>query len=114
MTTGEAGAGSAPISAAVARPEHGVVVVSVIGEIDLTTAEELNHVCGQALVPQPRSLRVDLSGVEFCDSTGLAALIGINSRCATEQVSLVFVPSPTIRRLAQRTGLTSILPLASS
>lgn len=30
-----------------------------------------------------RELLVDPEGVEFCDSTGLATLIGINSRCIT-------------------------------
>ncbi|MEV6909914.1 STAS domain-containing protein [Amycolatopsis sp. NPDC051071] len=112
MASGDDHIREVPFSATVTRPDGAQVVIGVAGEIDLTTSEDLKETFEEALDPVPGRLVVDLAGVEFCDSTGLATLVGINARCATEGVDLSFLPSPTIRRLALKTGLSTLLPLA--
>ncbi|OLZ49658.1 anti-anti-sigma factor [Amycolatopsis keratiniphila subsp. nogabecina] len=112
VTSGDGQHREVPFSVSVARPDDAEVVIAVAGEIDLTTSEDLKETFEEALEPLPGRLVVDLEGVEFCDSTGLATLVGINDRCGTQGVALRFLPSPTIRRLASKTGLTTLLPLA--
>lgn len=114
MTSGDGHVREVPFSVTVARPDGAQVVMAVVGEIDLTTSEDLKETFDKALDPVPGRLTVDLEGVEFCDSTGLATLVGINDRCTTAGVDLSFLPSPTIRRLALKTGLSTLLPLAGS
>jgi anti-anti-sigma factor len=51
------------------------VTVTVRGHLDVDSATVLNTALDQVLDrPQPRIV-VDLSGVEFCDSTGLSAFV---------------------------------------
>jgi anti-sigma B factor antagonist len=57
------------------REEDGVRVLEVTGELDLSTAPALClRLDAARRVAHPRML-VDLSALEFCDSTGLRALI---------------------------------------
>lgn len=57
------------------RQEAGVRVLDVAGELDINTAPGLClRLQAARHGPSPRVL-VDLSGLEFCDSTGLRALI---------------------------------------
>ncbi|WP_410662167.1 STAS domain-containing protein [Amycolatopsis sp. lyj-84] len=114
MTGGDGDSREVPFSVTVARPDGAQVVMAVAGEIDLTTSEDLKESFEEALEPVPGRLVVDLEDVDFCDSTGLATLVRINDRCTTQGVDLSFLPSPTIRRLALKTGLSTLLPLAGS
>ncbi|RSM79715.1 anti-sigma factor antagonist [Amycolatopsis sp. WAC 01375] len=114
VTSGDGDNREIPFSVTVTRPDGAEVVIAVAGEIDLTTSEDLKETFEAALEPAPGRLVVDLEGVDFCDSTGLAALVRINDRCGTQGVDLSFLPSPTIRRLASKTGLSTLLPLAGS
>ena len=56
-----------------------VPIVRVGGELDLSTAAQLcraiQTAASEAALRPPR-LVVDLTGLEFCDSTGLGALVG--------------------------------------
>lgn len=58
------------------------VVVTVRGSLDLDSATVLTTTLEQVLDrPEPRVV-VDLSGVEFCDSTGLSAFVVGHNRAA--------------------------------
>ena len=58
------------------------VVVTVRGTLDLDTAPVLRTTMDQIVDrPHPRIV-VDLSGVEFCDSTGLSAFVVGHRRAA--------------------------------
>lgn len=114
MTSADDDSRIVPFSVTVTRPEHAPVLIAVAGEIDLTTSEDLKGAFEEALDPVPGKLVVDLRKVDFCDSTGLAALVHINGRCTTDDVALGFLPSDTIRRLAVKTGLSTLLPFTES
>ncbi|MGW0603416.1 STAS domain-containing protein [Streptomyces sp. NPDC002644] len=56
--------------------EHGEwVVLRVCGEMDLMTSPELRRRVHDAVAAGHRSVVVDLSGVFFCDSSGVGVLI---------------------------------------
>ncbi|WP_405497171.1 STAS domain-containing protein [Nocardia sp. NBC_00511] len=84
------------------------VVVSVTGEIDITTADRLR----EALEPTGSDQRVpvvDLSGVEFMGSVGLSVLLALAARAEPERVRVV-VSTPA-RRPIEITGLDQVLAL---
>ncbi|MBM2622677.1 STAS domain-containing protein [Actinoplanes sp. LDG1-06] len=58
------------------------VVVTVRGNLDIDSGTTLTTTLDQVLDrPAPRVV-IDLSGIEFCDSTGLSALIVGHNRAA--------------------------------
>ncbi|GAA1258385.1 hypothetical protein GCM10009609_21760 [Pseudonocardia aurantiaca] len=70
--------GTAPVDllqVTVAEARAGVLVVAPVGEVDVSTAGLLRCVTHEAVESGPRSVVVDLSGLTFCGSTGLVALL---------------------------------------
>ncbi|ETK35194.1 STAS domain-containing protein [Microbispora sp. ATCC PTA-5024] len=52
-----------------------VLSVALTGALDFTNAERLGHDVEALLSPEHRGLVLDMSGVEFCDSTGIRVLL---------------------------------------
>ncbi|CAL9595627.1 STAS domain-containing protein [Streptomyces sp. enrichment culture] len=76
-------------------------VVAVSGELDYASAPELRErVAGLTLLPG-RRLVLDLRGMEFCDSSGITALIAARGRAleAGAEIALAAVPPHTLRVL---------------
>jgi anti-sigma B factor antagonist len=82
------------------------VVVSVRGNLDLDSAPVLSTTLDQVLErPVPRIV-VDLSGVDFCDSTGLSAfVVGDNRAHAAGGWVRLAAPSQWMTRLLDTVGL---------
>lgn len=57
------------------REESGRTVVTAAGEVDVYTAPKLDEALTAALADGADALVVDLSGVDFLDSTGLSVLV---------------------------------------
>lgn len=57
--------------------DAGEVSLSVSGEIDMATADSLYDQASALVSTGTRLLELDLSGVTFCDSLGVAALVRI-------------------------------------
>ena len=89
-------------------------VVAVRGEIHLSTAPELSELLSGALGRGVTSLVLDLSEVEFIDSTGLSVLLNVLRRLTQRGGTLAIVcTNPTVLRLFEITRLEStfdILP----
>jgi anti-sigma B factor antagonist len=88
------------------RDEAGVRIIAVAGELDIATAPELcARLDSSRLVRGPRLL-VDLSGVGFCDSTGLRALLGAASevRAHGGRFAIVCPPNGGVARLLDVVG----------
>ena len=85
-----------------------VGVLGVAGEIDMASADEF---CDRLLACLQRSdsLEVDLGGLTFIDSSGLAALVRLRTEAEIlgKDVALVNVSSPTAR-LLELTGLQGL------
>ena len=80
--------------------------LAVTGEVDLSTAGGLAEAGLDALAAGATVVIVDLSGVTFLDSTGLAALVTINNRARNDGAALIIArPRVRVRHLFQITGL---------
>lgn len=79
------------------------------GEIDLYTAPTLQAELMAALGASPASLIVDMSGVEFCDSTGINVLLAAHRHARERGGELQLArPGTATRRVLQVTGLESV------
>ena len=86
--------------------EAGVRVVRVAGELDVATAPRLCARLDATRVGRRPRLLVDLSDVDFCDSTGLRALLGAASevRAHGGRFAIVCPPSGDVARLLEIVG----------
>lgn len=87
--------------------DAGSYVLTVEGEIDLSTAPQFRTALETVLRAEPAGIVFDLGGVEFIDSSGLAVLI---EAATATRVQLVR-PSHAVRRVIELTGLAKILPV---
>jgi anti-sigma B factor antagonist len=89
--------------------------IVVEGELDLSNADELTDALRRELSAGHLVL-LDLSGVTFIDSTGLAAIINaLNStRESRAELELCSDLRPQPRRLMELTGVLSVLPLVDA
>jgi anti-sigma B factor antagonist len=87
------------------------LVVQPSGEIDMVNAPTLRA----ALVDFDRpDIIVDLTGVEFIDSTGLGVLVGAAARARKRDGELrVVCPRPGIRKVFAITGLDAVFAIAA-
>ncbi|MGX6605304.1 STAS domain-containing protein [Micromonosporaceae bacterium Da 78-11] len=86
------------------------VVVTVRGNLDIDSATVLTTALEQVLErPAPRVV-VDLSGIEFCDSTGLSAFVTGHNRASRAGGWLrLAAPGDFLLRLLDTVGLTTRL-----
>ena len=83
------------------------VVISVTGEVDLVTAPHLRRVLSEASARDDvHCIVLNLGGVSFLDSTGIAVLAGSTKRCRDigKDVRLCCV-QPQLSRLFALMGL---------
>jgi anti-sigma B factor antagonist len=95
--------------------QDGWAVLSLGGELDLTTAPRLReHVVRTVVEGQPRVV-LDLQGVEFVDSTGLGVLVGLLKRTRSQGGDLRLVSTRSaMHKLLELTALDRALPLAAT
>lgn len=90
----------------------GVRVISVSGEIHVTTAPEFSQALNDAIADGVRGLVVDMSGVEFIDSTGLSVLLnGLRRVTRADGRMALVISNPTVLRLFEITRLDSTFDL---
>jgi anti-sigma B factor antagonist len=94
--------------------DHAIVIAS--GEIDLYTAPRLHSELAAVIAsaaPAPR-VTVDMSGVEFCDSTGMNVLLSCLRQVQERGGELeLAAPRPAVRKILQVTGLDSVFTIAA-
>jgi anti-sigma B factor antagonist len=95
------------------RLDSGVALVTVTGEIDISTSALLREHLLRVITDEPRrSLVVNLARVSFIDSTGTGVLVGIWHRVRATDASLTLAaPSRQARGILDLTGLTKVLPV---
>ena len=92
------------------RSQGGRVVMSLGGEIDLYTAPRLHGELFTLLSGDgPVQVVVDMSGVDFCDSTGMNVLLAAHRRAREQGGDLeLAAPRPAVKKILQVTGLESV------
>lgn len=92
--------------------DGGTATVSLRGEVDVLTVDQVRVALGEALAGAPTEIVVDLSELTFIDSTGLGALVfgfqrardaGIRYRLAR--------PTPMVRQILMLSGLLEVVEL---
>ncbi|SCF23947.1 STAS domain-containing protein [Micromonospora mirobrigensis] len=90
--------------------DGGTACLRLAGELDMSTAPELNAAIDRLAADGHRHLLVDLSELTFCDSTGIAAFVRGDNRAAAEGGWLrVTGASGRVQRVLQVTGLSDVL-----
>jgi anti-anti-sigma factor len=95
------------------RRENGSVVITLGGELDLYNAEEVRTALREAIASQPQRVVIDMSEVEFVDSTALSVLIEARSQLGRNDL-LLAGPQLETRRTLQVSGLDRHLPVHDS
>ena len=95
---------------------EGVRLLEVFGELDLATAPRLCTLLDAARIQRVKRIVVDLTGVDFCDSTGLRALMGASTelRHAGGRLAVAVLPDGPVSRLFDVTGIRESLPTFDS
>jgi len=86
-------------------------VISVTGELDIATAEKAYSYISEVIDSWPAPVSVDLSGLTFCDASGLGVLAKIarHARQAGRQLMLTSA-RPSLLKIMRITGLDRAFP----
>jgi anti-sigma B factor antagonist len=80
-------------------------IVRLCGEIDLYNAPAVREALLAACSDGPERVVVDLSEVEFLDSTALGALVEARTRLPNREGFILAAPGPEARRALEIAGL---------
>ena len=92
--------------------DHAIVIAT--GEIDLYTAPRLQSELAEVLANAAPASRivVDMSGVEFCDSTGMNILLSCLRQVRERGGELeLAAPRPAVMKILQVTALDSVFTI---
>jgi anti-sigma B factor antagonist len=89
--------------------QGGHAVVTATGELDLYTAPRLQGALSDLLHDRVDRIVVDMSGIEFCDSTGMNVLLAAMKRNREQGGTFeLAAPRPAVKRILQVTGLDEV------
>jgi anti-sigma B factor antagonist len=95
--------------------EDGVTTVTVVGEVDTFTAPVLRSSLDTQLEQSPSELVIDLSGVQFLGSAGLAVLVETQKSARAKDVGLRLIATTrAVTRPLEVTGLIDLFTIADS
>jgi anti-sigma B factor antagonist len=112
MSPDDLGSATRPFAVEVTQVE-GRSVVALAGELDLATAPELRERLGLISEAGENEVTLDLTHLDFVDSTGLSVFVmAFNRAQAAGGSMLIANPSLAVMRIFEITGLTSIFTIA--
>jgi anti-sigma B factor antagonist len=81
------------------------------GALDMASATGLNEALLRLSADGARAITLDLTNLEFMDSTGLYAILSAKELCQRHEYEFSLIQGPaSIRRLFEVTGLIDSLP----
>ncbi len=97
------------------RSQDGYTVVTISGELDIASAPVLRERLLDLLRPGASRIVIELSGVTFCDASGLAVLVGASRRASLlGGVLRLAAPAPLVAAVLRLTGLDSRFEIFAS
>ena len=83
--------------------DDGVVVARLIGELDISAAGRTGKKIAEAVPSSARGLVVDMSGLEFMDSSGVSMLFSLARQVGShrQQLRVVAPPGRPVSRVLQ-------------
>jgi len=93
-----------------------ILIVRLKGDIDMAVTESLRaDIDGALLKNGCRHLLLDMSEVEFMDSSGLGLILGRYKRVASSGRRLFIVrPRARVKQLMEMAGVTDLIPIYTS
>jgi anti-anti-sigma factor len=107
----------APFEATAAQLDDGVCVVAVRGELDLSTASDLEGPLEEAVSSGDGAVLIDLSECEFIDSTGIALIVRTWQRLDRAADGdgggrvVICSDNEQVRRVLEITGIELSIPI---
>jgi anti-sigma B factor antagonist len=96
---------------AVPTGDEGVALFALAGELDLATVDTVRAAAEPACT-KGRHVVLDMTGVGFCDSTGLGMIISLFRQANSAGGHLVLAePQPRIRYLLEISGVDQVVPI---
>ena len=86
--------------------------VYVIGELDVSTADQFKEYLYKLIDKEIRSIRFDLSNLDYIDSTGLGVMIGVLKRIKVQNKE-IYIESPkdNVKKIFSITVLDKIFKM---
>lgn len=103
-----------PFEVSVSDLDGGIQVIAVRGELDLSTAPDLERPLQGALQSGEGPILVDLSECEFIDSTGIALIVRATQQLENDGAGRTLVVcsyNDQVRRVLDITGLDVSIPV---
>ena len=102
-----------PLALSTRIGDDGTVIVSVVGDVDAFTAAPLRSVLDAQLEREPPELVLDLAGVRFLGSAGLALLVETQRAAGARDVPLRLIATTrAVTRALQVTGLMDLFTVS--
>jgi anti-sigma B factor antagonist len=93
-----------------AQDERGICIIKARGDIDIATAPKLEAAINAAIESTPKSVLLDLSNVEFLDSSGIRVLVEAQRRLDENGVGFAIDGmSPALTRVFEVSGVIDLL-----
>jgi anti-sigma B factor antagonist len=94
----------------VAWEKDGTVVITVAGELDVTTAPGLQRRVDEAASRSAGDVRLDLQRLQFCDAAGLSVLVATERRLRERGRAMrIEQPSAQLLRVLRITDLEHLV-----
>jgi anti-sigma B factor antagonist len=91
--------------------EGGRRELALLGELDIASVPALQRAVERICSDETTAITLDLRGLTFIDSTGLAAIVLANKICDTNGYEFVLIRgADSTQRLFELTGLIDVLP----
>ena len=100
----------------ISQADGGVLVARLVGDLDLSNLHAVHTALVDATPNDAGGLVVDLSGVEFLDSSGVETLFRLQRSLAIRQqrFAVAIPPEATIRRALELSGAAGEMALCPS
>ena len=99
-----------PVLHAFPSQADGEVVLTLAGDIDVTTADVARAAARRCLGERPARLSLDLRAVTFCDAAGVRALRQARQEAAAARAGFrIIAPSPVVVRVLTLAGAGDML-----
>lgn len=96
------------------EPRPNALIVRLEGQVDILSAPSMRTELATALGEAAETMVVDLTGLTFLGSVGIAELMRVHQQTDTDGINLIVVAPPFIRRLLDITGVSDSLDLRAS
>jgi anti-sigma B factor antagonist len=88
------------------------ITVSLHGEVDVLTVDQVRVALAEAIADRPRRIVVDLADLSFIDSTGLGALVFGFQRSRDESIGFGLAhPTRGVRQILVLSGLLEVVEI---